>query len=193
MNSLKFFSLAIGIFVCANIANAQSVKPAFKKLWFASYETAKPGKVKAVAVKDLIEITETGAVHFRTVYYNGVADTTYQLAEDLIIKLNKIFNGDKKLESRMVANRLKPGEHYAGNLSLISYVDHKDKIDNFIYVEPFMNDQFNDLMQKLPILPSKVSYKGQIIEDKAIENQIIESNNVCTYLPDISLPPSIKQ
>jgi hypothetical protein len=135
MNLVKIFITSFFLVVCS-IANAQKVKPQFKKLTDIIYEIDSTGNTKKIIIKDYFEIDSNGRAHLKSVYYNGIADTTYRLSDTSISRLNKIFNGSKSLKSYMMTNKLPAGDHFYGPLEFVSYTSINNTMDNIIVVTP---------------------------------------------------------
>jgi len=174
------------------ILKAQNrVKPQFKNFTYATYEINGSGEDKKVNIIDLIEINGYN-VHRMTKYYKGISDTTYLLPDSLIEGLNSVLNGKRKLKSFMKVNRLPTGHHYGGNLSFMCYTDLNNFKDNFIVVEPFMDENFLkvlNLISELPASYSNVKYTGDGVRNTETEKTILKYHNSCKYLPSIESPP----
>jgi hypothetical protein len=85
----------------------------------SSYEITSEGTKEQVSIIDLLDINADGLVHLKEKYYKGVSDTTYHITDDLMNKLNAIFDGSKKLTTYMVMNKLPEGRHFAGALQYL--------------------------------------------------------------------------
>jgi hypothetical protein len=169
--------------------NAQDVKPKFKSLTYVTYET----EGTKVIIKDLTEIDGNGKAHFRSIWYNGIADTTYQLAKDKIEQLNGIFDGTHPLKSFMEKTKLEAGHHFGGSFDYVTYTGTNNTTKSLTIVSPFMSKVFNDALQGIIILPSKTKYKGKVISNPALADQIFRSEKRATYLPKIEEPPTVKE
>lgn len=169
-------------------ANAQNVKPKFKSLTYVTYET----EGAKTFIKDLTEIDGNGKAHFRSIWYNGIADTTYQLANEKIEQLNGIFDGTHPLKSFMERTKLEDGHHFGGSFDYVTYTGTNNKTESLTIVSPFMSNVFNKALEGTVILPSKIKYKGKVINNPALEDQILRSEKRASYLPKIEQPPSVK-
>ncbi|NHA04180.1 hypothetical protein G7092_10260 [Mucilaginibacter sp. HC2] len=183
--------VCLSLLSLSHIQAQPHIKPAFKYWVHATYETKLSGAKKQVEISDLQEINEAGLAHLKTKYYKGVTDTSFYLSDDQIQKLNTIFNGSKKLTSYMVANKLPPGRHYAGPLEYLYYIDARGKSDELLLVDAFMDDGFNQLVQSVFILPSKVDQKVKSIKNPVLTGKILKCESSCTYLPKIEQPPTV--
>ena len=156
------------------------------------YRIEGSGKNQKVNIEDYKEINEDGQYHYITHYYNGIADTTFQLPDTTIVKFNKIFNGSKKLKSYMVTDKLSGNQHFGGELQFFSCAYSNGTIDNFIVVAAFMDKSLYDVLFYRFKWPSKAAYKGQSVSNQSIERQILKYHNACKYIPKIEEPPTIK-
>lgn len=186
----KPFTLLI-ILLCIWVqpSNAQSVKPAFKEFIYASYTTSGAGKNVHLTIRDVTRIDALGNVHVRSVYYNGVADTTYRLKESKLKELNAIFNGKQPLAHYVVRTKMEPGMHFGGTYDYIHYTDLDGKQDEITLASPFMSDDFNKALDYLVIGPSKADQKVRSIKDLALAAAILNSEKRTKDLPPIEQPP----
>src|ERR1700759_361079 len=99
--NLKHIFFAIIILLLFRYADAQNVKPVFKKLILSQYEidtTADGIKVNIVSLK---QIDSTGVIDYQGDCGNGISDTVFRLDDARINSLNKIFKSGKPLTSFM--------------------------------------------------------------------------------------------
>ncbi|TSD64831.1 hypothetical protein FFF34_013095 [Inquilinus sp. KBS0705] len=186
---MKQFKIFLTLLVIGRAAtvNAQQVIAKFRSLTYVTYEIA--GK-KAV-IKDIVEISEDGKARCRSVWYNGIADTTYQLTESKLKQLNRVFNGAKPLKSFMESTKLPENEHFAGPLEYVVYTNNLGGEDHLTIVSPFMNNEFNEALEYLGINPSKIKYKGKTIINPGLARQILSSEKQATYIPKIEEQPTV--
>jgi hypothetical protein len=178
------------LFCCAAKIQAQQTKPQFKYLTYITYETTAS---KEVIINDIVIVDATGKAHYKSVWYNGIADTTYQLSVIKIQQLNRVFNGSKPLRDYMDRTELPKGSHFGGSYSYASYIDNHGKTENFTVVSPFMSADFNDALSALIIMPSKIAYPGKTINNAVLSKQILLSEKRSKYLPKIEEPPSVME
>lgn len=148
-----------------------------------------PSDKEKIVFRDVVDIDENAQIKFKSKYYNGVADTTYQLSNNIIKKLNNIFNGSNSLNSYMVTNKLRSGSHFAGPLQYLKYVDGHNKTFEFIIVFPFMAERFNEALRNLVILPTKANRDIKEIDDSKLEGRIFKTQKASMYIPKIEEPP----
>nr|WP_294943434.1 hypothetical protein [uncultured Mucilaginibacter sp.] len=184
------FSFFFAFTLFCSVANAQKVKPLFSAITDVIYETNSQNKA---VIKNIVEVNSQGVVHYRSVWYNGIADTTYQLQDTTINKLNKFFNGTKPLTGYMLTDKLKPGHHFGGDLEYVSYTDTRNKTDSFILVTPFLIPALNDVLGEIDIMPSKIAYKGKAITNPPLSKQIKITESRCSYIPKIEEPPTVME
>ncbi|MFD1258539.1 hypothetical protein ACFQ3S_17160 [Mucilaginibacter terrae] len=189
MNKVKSYLLVALLSMAINALSQVAEKPVFKQLTFATYESFFVGKVEKAEIIDLLEIDAFGKVHYRSKYYNGVADTVYHLNNKTIKKLNKIFNGKTRLKSYLLKTKLEEGSHYGGDFDYLSYVDSSNQSDEIIVVNPFMTKEFNDALDGLGVPPHKTNKKVSKIQDKILSARILRCQKSTNYLPKIELPP----
>ena len=190
MNNLKFFLLTIFLLLFG-LANAQNVKPEFKKLVYVPYYLFLSGKDTVHYIKEYLEINENGQAHYTTIYGHHVAkarDTTYQLPDTSIAKLNTIFNAKSNLESYRIADKQPNGFIYKGQLIFISFTDLKGNTHNYIDIKPYMSNEFNAALNAIIHRAINTTYKDIILDDKALLSQIIKTQEACKYCTKIEQP-----
>ncbi len=193
MNFAKIF-LTLFILTAHATVNAQQIKPKFKKLQCATYTTDLSGKDTIVICTEYIEINEIGQANYKSKIGRRVdlfMDTTYQLTDTLIAKLNKIFDGNSKLYSYMIADKLPNGTHYGGPLKFIRFTDNNGITQNFIDVRPLMSRNFTVLLDEIVHRPKTILHKTEPIQNKSLEDQIIKCQNSCGYTPKVEQPPTV--
>jgi len=150
MKRNKFFLILLSI-GCTAMVKAQQVTAKFRSLTYVTYETVGEN----VVIKDIVEINKDGRARYRSVWYNGIADTTYQLTNDKLKQLNEIFNGTKPLKSFMQSTKLPENRHFAGPLDYIEYTSKVGGTDHLTIVSPFMSKEFNEALDYLAAIPLK--------------------------------------
>jgi hypothetical protein len=156
MRSKKVFLLTALLAIASGLLAQTKISPKFKHITYVTYGRNVFNRAEAFSIKDLLEIDETGLAHFKSQYYNGVADTTYQLSNEAIRKLNIIFNGKDKLKTNIVRTQMEEGSHFGGSYDYVSYIDKAGNKDELIVVMPFMKDEFNAAFDRLAKLPRKM-------------------------------------
>jgi hypothetical protein len=199
MKLIKFVVIPIFLFVFSTTIQAQNVKPKFKKLIYVPYNVDLSGKDTIHYIGEYLEINENGQAHYTVIYGGNVAearDTTYQLPDTLITKLNKIFNGNSKLDSYRIADRQSNGFIYKGRLIFISLTDLKENTHSYIDVKPYMNQEFNAALNATIHRASNITYKNIILDTKVLFSQIMKTQESCKYcakIEDLSKnPPTVQ-
>jgi hypothetical protein len=173
------------------LSDAQQEKPHFKKFIQVIYEPTASGK--SILIDYSLEIDESGTVHYKAKYDDGVGDTTYKISDSLTMELNKLFNGKRKLRSYMDTDKMPEAQHFAGPLEFISLADENGTVDNFIVVMPFMSKDFADVMDKVSYLRfPRISQKHKAMATPALITEILVCQNKSIYIPKIEQPPAIK-
>jgi hypothetical protein len=198
--STNLFLFAIVLFAFEKV-DAQQIKPKFKKLAYVPYYIGLSGKDTVIVIRDYLEINEKGLAHYTVIYGSHVPsarDTTYQLPDTSIAKLNKVFDGNSNLESYRIANKLPNGMVYGGQLKFISFTDYNNVTHCFIDVKPYMSRYFNTMLDEIIHRASNVINKDISLQDKARTNQIIECQSACKYCakivdPSTLPPPTVKE
>jgi hypothetical protein len=188
MNLIKFVVIPIFLFVFSITIQAQNVKPKFKKLIYVPYNVDLSGKDTIHYIGEYLEINENGQAHYTVIYGGNIAearDTTYQLPDTLITKLNKIFNDKSKLDSYRVTDRLSNGLTYKGRLIFISFTDLKENIHFYIDIKPYMNKGFNATLDATIHRASNITYKNIILDTKELFSQIMKAQESCKYCSKI--------
>ena len=199
MNLIRFVAISILLCAFSITIQAQQVKPKFKKLIYVPYYVDLSGKDTIHYIGEYLEINENGQAHYTIIYGGKVAearDTTYQLPDTLITKLNKIFNGKSKLDSYRVADRLSNGFIYQGRLIFITLTDLKENTHSYIDVKPYMNQEFNAALDATIHRASNITYKNIILDTKELFSQIMKTQESCKYcakIEDLSKnPPTVR-
>ena len=190
MKLIKSFLLAICLFAFS-FANAQHVKPTFKKLVYVPYFLRLSGKDTAHFIQDRLEVDENGQAHYTIIYYTHprhTYDTTYQLPDTLTAKLNKIFNARSNLESYRISDKQSNGFTYKGQLIFISFTDLKGKTHNYIDAWPYMSKDFNVTLKSAIHRARNSTDKDFILDDKAFVSLIIKTQEACKYCEKIEEP-----
>ncbi len=182
---LKLCIWAVALFSVMNTVAQNRVQPLFKHLTFADYEVKKSAKREQVVITTITEVDGTGQVNYKSVFYNGVADTTYRLSDQTIADLNKYFNGSK-IKKFQVRNKL---EHHGGDLSYLAYISKSNKSDEMIIVDGFMDDDFYKTLLSISTSPSKANKKIKSINKPVIEQKILKCIKATPNLPSEEEPP----
>ena len=190
MKSKKLFLLTALLAIASSLLAQTKITPKFKHIIYATYGRSVFNRAEAFSIKDLLEIDEAGVAHFKSQYYNGVADTTYQLSNEAIRKLNIIFNGEAKLKTNIVRTQMEEGSHFGGSYDYVSYIAKAGNKDELIVVTPFMKDEFNAAFDRLAKLPKKANKKVKSINDPVLKAQILKCQEAATYLHKIEEPPT---
>jgi len=158
MNKIKLF-LAFVIAGTSASAYAQQVKPTIKKIIYVPYFLQLSGKDTVHFIRDRLEVNENGYAHYTITYYTrprSTYDTTYQLPDTLIARLNKIFNVKSDLESFRISDKQPNGFAYKGELIFISFMDLIGKTHSYIDAWPYMSKEFNAAL-KASIYRARIS------------------------------------
>jgi len=191
MNLIKLFLILAFFCVVSFSAQAQNVKPEFKKLIYVPYFLQLSGKDTVHYIGEHLEINGDGQAHYTRIYGNHVAearDSTYQLPDTLVTKLNKIFNGKSNLESYRIADRLPNGYVYKGQLIYISFTDMRGKVHQYIDVKPYMSKEFNATLAATIRIAKNITRKDIVLDDKALVDEIIKTQEDCKYCSKIEQP-----
>jgi hypothetical protein len=184
MNLIKISVLAAFLCVFSTSIQAQSAKPKFKHFTYVDYYLDNSGKNQAFNIIKYLEINEAGLVHLKLKNNLGILDTMYRLPDTSIIRMNNIFDGNKQLKSLMIRDRYPEGTHYAGSLHFLKYTDYKNISHNFTMVPPFMDQNFNDLLEDITFRPTDKAYKAESLQNKITENEIAKCLNASKYALD---------
>jgi len=177
--------------------SAQTVKPSFKKLILAEYKVDTIKGRQEISITRQLEINENGQLHIKAVYSydNNIVDSTYQLPDAELIKLNHILERGFPMKTYMVTQKEPPGAAFGGSLVYITCTHINGETENFIWVFPFMDTNFNEAFAFRLKWPHKMTASGKKIIDPPLEADILKMHNACTYLPrmDDRHPPTIRE
>ncbi len=183
------------ILICtlSTLVTAQQAKPVFKKLVYATYQSTQSGKDLKIAIKNYLEFDKNGSLHYLRNTNGGLLDTTYKISNDLMIELNKVFDGKKKLRTHLARSKSPEGAHFSGPLEFISLTNNHDTTDNFIVVDGFVSENLTHILNKISALPaSNVYHVGKVFKNNTFESKIRMAHKACTYLPKIEEAPTLK-
>jgi len=199
MNLIRSFLLAIFLLASVVRLHAQNVKPKFKNITFIGYYASAMTNT-GPRIMDYSIIFSNDSVHYTANNFAmknheyGMSDTAYRIPDTLTRDLNKISDGKKLLKSHMITNKLKNGDStYSDHIYFITYDAGKTSPDSFIAVQPFLDKQLSGLIDKITSLPrGKIIMKRKIYHDRALENQVLECQKTCNYIPKPT-PPTLKE
>jgi hypothetical protein len=173
-------NLTLLIFICLGI-NLFSQKILINDLKIVDYELISGNKIE---IKSYTTLDKKGNLMVYSDSWDGKNYFQYQLNPEEISQLNSLAN--KNIETFVKQKQLNKNEYFAGNPRFISY-KFKEKVYSLCFIEPFMNNEFMDILK---ILNSKI-YKHDetakipmLINDfKKIETEIKERSKIDNYLP----------
>jgi len=176
---------------------AQAIKPAFKQLIIADYKVDTIKGHQELAIIRYLEINEAGQLHIKAVYSydNSIVDSTYQLPDAELSALNRILGRGLPLKTYMITEKDPPGATFGGWLAYITCTFTNGKTENFIWVYPFMDTNFNAAFAFRLKWPRGKIASGKKIVDPPLEADILKMHNACTYLPrmDDRHPPTVRE
>ncbi|HEY9002527.1 MAG TPA: hypothetical protein VIM89_14315 [Mucilaginibacter sp.] len=184
MNLVKLSLLAAFFIAVSFSAQAQNVKQKFKHFTYVDYYLDNSDKNQKFNIIQYIDINETGFVHLKLKNNVGILDTVYRLPDTLMIRMNNVFDGNKQLKSLMIKDKYPEGTYYGGSLHFLKYTDYRNISRNFTMVPPFMDQDFNDLLEDIIFRPSDKAYKTESLQNKIIESEIAKSLNASKYALD---------
>jgi|GEM_PF-3741248 len=206
MNLIKKLFLITSIFAFFVTANAQNIKPQFKELTVAIYIPNDSAKRLAVTINIFYHIDADGLIqiimnkmdplnyHGKPTKYTGlVRDTTYKLADDVISKLNAVFNGERKLSSYMVKPKPTKGTSLLVPATFISYVALNGATDKMVFADDFFDSDMNMVLNKIIFARKARSEKNiGVYHNKALEAEILKDHLACKCIPAVEAPPTVK-
>jgi len=181
-------SLIYTLLLIVSVQCFSQEKPSFKKIEYVSYEDDN-GKIKT---DSYFVIDNYGNVNIQVKLYKGIEYSKLQLNKKEIAMLNQLFNDSTTLKNYVETNKLSAGDHYAGNYSYLSFTSLDNKIQRLVYISPFMDKDFNDMMEKIThdIIwnPGKEVVSKPSYNLDATEKEISKINKKAN-LPKKELPP----
>lgn len=194
MNNIKcFFAVVFSIIISSSVS-AQQVKPKFKELKLIEYTIEGLGKAQYVVITNIVKIDKNGRLHNLANYYldGYIKDTTYQVADTLLVKLNKIFNGETQLEKYRKTDQL-PGK-YEGPPMFITYQAANKTIDNFGFIDSHINRDLHNAVWSMNRPWPHEKQIGKTYHNKQLEALILKYHLACKYLPQKTgdEPPRVK-
>jgi len=200
MNPIKLIIAVLFLFLCTIPAIAQNVKPEFKKFMYVVYRPNDSLRKLRFTIEYYIEINNNGTAHFVLNEYNGLSyiglmkDSTYIVPDTVMIALNKIFNGRRRLDTHVTLDKHRNDSGFSGPLRYIAYSTKNNTVDHLILSGLVLDDDLLYVLNKLhnwmPFV--RTSQKRKVYHDKLIEEEIITYHKACHHIPKISSPPSLK-
>jgi K+/H+ antiporter YhaU regulatory subunit KhtT len=175
---MKKFSLFIFICLCINLFSQKNI---IQDLKIVDYELISNNKIE---IKSYATLDKKGNLTVYSDSWDGKNYFQYTLTSEEINQLNSLSG--KNIESFVKQKQLNKNEYFAGNPRFMSYKSN-GKVYSLCFIEPFMNNEFMDILK---ILNSKI-YKHdetakiqmQTNDFKKVEIEIIERSKVDNYLP----------
>ena len=198
MNLIKLLPIAIFFSVVSFSVQAQNVKPEFKKFVFVTYRASDIGNKKVLRPETIMEVNGEGTMHrFSNTYFDNsanlsftgvlVADTTYQVPDSLISKLNKVSEDKTNLIQPTEFRKSHKKQDYHGPYMFISLSDNNGGIHNLIIADLFdINIEFRKILIKFLYERSKMNRGNEpIIRDQQLEATILKYHGNCKNLPQL--------
>lgn len=167
------------------------VKPLFQHLVFITYQVEVSDGKQKVIIKEMADVDTVGRVHLRVKLFKGVADTTFQLNNEGINKINGICNGQKRLSSYKKMDKLRDGVSFGGEPQYVYYIDGKGNNDELNFISPIMEPKFNNAFGGLTFIPDRVNTKLKYINAPTFETRVIVTYNTAAFLSNLEAPPPI--
>lgn len=177
------------LFICF-ICFAQ--KPSFEQIEYVSYEEAN-GQINT---DTHFIIDGKGTVTMELKLYKGPEYSTFTLMPEDVKLLNELFNSKATLSSYKTTDVLRPGMHYGGNYTYISFTNTNSKTQQLVYIEPFMSKRFDELMSKI-IQRVVWNEKKTLLKKSALDTVTVKARiqklHKKAALPAQELPPPARE
>jgi hypothetical protein len=177
---------------------AQDVKPEFKKFVYATYRASGIGNKKVIRPEVIMEVNSEGVMHrFFNFYFDNSAnlsfngglagDTTYQVPDSLISKLNEVFDNKPNLVQQTEFRKLHQKQNYYGPYIFISFTDNNGVTHNLILADLFdTNIEFRGILIKFLRDRSHMNRDhAPVVRDQPLEATILKCHNNCKNLPQL--------
>ncbi|GEN68053.1 hypothetical protein [Chryseobacterium rhizosphaerae] len=172
--------LTLLIFICLGI-HLFSQKLTIQDLKIVDYELMPDNKIE---IKSYTTIDKKGNLTVYSDSWDGKNYFRFKLTSEEINQLNSLSGKD--IESFVKQKKLNKNEYFAGNPKFISYT-FKEKVNSLCFIEPFMNDEFMDILK---ILNSKIYKHDETAKIPMLTNdfekvktEIRERSKIDNYLP----------
>ncbi|MBS1530679.1 MAG: hypothetical protein JSU01_10250 [Bacteroidetes bacterium] len=189
MNKIKIFLVLITLLTSVLVTNAQLVKPKFKELKLMTYIIEGLGTGQNVVITHMLKIDKNGLAHsLDNFYLDGyIKDTTYQVPDTLMVKLNEIFNGGAPLERRRKIDRM-PSQ-YEGPPMFITYQAANGAVDNFGFIDNHIDNELHNAVWSMSKPWPKIRQIGKTYHNKQLEALILKYHLACKFLPQKTHEP----
>lgn len=198
MNLIKLSLSLVFFSVVSFSVQAQNVKPAFKKFVFVTYRASDVGNKKVIRPEAIIKVGSDGIMHrISNTYFDNsanlsftgilVADTTYQVPDSLMSKLNRVFEDKSNLVQPTEFRKLHKKQSYYGPYMFISFIDNDRSTHNLIIADLFdRNIEFRNILIKFLYEHSKMNRGNEpVMRDKQLEATILKYHDECKNLPQL--------
>jgi len=173
-NSILFFALLLTICL-----NAQKLEIQYLKIADYDVESNSDIQIKSHSILD-----KKGNLIVYSDSWDGKNYFKYKLNPEEINKINLLTS--KNLESFIKKKQLSKNQYFAGSRKFITF-KLNGKIKSLCFIEPFMTDEFNDLLKVLDKKIYNHDESAIIImpasDFKDTKKEIIERDKVDNYLP----------
>jgi hypothetical protein len=197
MSNTKLLFSFVFLSISCTVA-AQNVKPEFKKFVYVTYRASSIDNKKIIRPEAIMEVNSDGIMHrFFNIYFDNSAnlsfrgmlggDTTYQVADSLISKLNKIFKDKSNLvQPREFKKSNKSGDYY-GPYMFIQFTDNNGSTYELIIADLFdRNIEFRTILIKFLRERSNMNRGNEtIVRDQQLEATILKFHINCKSLPQL--------
>jgi hypothetical protein len=176
---------------------SQVLRPSFKQIELLTYDLNSPRtEIKdQIIIQKYVKINENGKMVVveknekqQSKYYS------YQLSNEEIGILNKVFNSQKELNKLIKNRKLDSNVFYAGYYEFLTYIDLNNRTDKISFIE---SDNLKGIKEALAIINSKSNTfeNKQIVKEQEFEidkhfiDEAFENHLKTKRLPSIALPP----
>ncbi|QNN42609.1 hypothetical protein [Pedobacter roseus] len=182
MKNILFYAAILITFTCS----AQKIK--VQNLKLVSYDITSS---KNLEINSYSTIDQYGRLNIFVNGNHGPAYYAAQLSDDEIEAVNKLTAKD--LQSFVKTKKLSAGMHYAGDRDFISFNKSKNQ-NKMCFIEPFMTEEFNDVINMLHDKIYKQDDSTKIKKFKIdfinIKAELYMQGKIDNFLPKKELPPS---
>ncbi|MEJ5105090.1 hypothetical protein [Chryseobacterium sp. MYb328] len=162
------------------VLNAQSLK--IKNLKIADYEIQKNGNVE---ISTYTIVDKKGNLIVYSDSWDGKNFFQYKLTQEEVEKLNLL--AEKDLEAFVAQKKLNKNQAFAGKRKFITF-NYKGKKKSLCFIEPFMNNEFMNILKPLSEKIYKHESSAKITSLSTdfgrTEKEIIEREKIDNYLPE---------
>ncbi len=168
------------------------VKPSFTQIEYMLYDLNSPrtSVENQPIVQAYIRINQNGEMY---IIHNvrGRKYYSFQLNDEEIKALNKVFNEEAKLKRFVLKKKQDKNVFYAGYYYFLKYEDSKNQTQHLSFIGGQLTEELNTLLERIFMISNPYSNKNLKAVDKFEIDEKLISEAYSGHLKNKNLPPIV--